>query len=310
MFSLRSKSKSARLASATTLLLAVCALLAVLPAASSAEPQPGEEPQLPQLAFEPGSYDFGLLEANRSSGQTTFQLRNVGSVVAPVYSINVVGAGSSAFWTGNSDCFGHSLEPGEACSIQVNFNPYDAMPFAAQLRAESDGGTSFTAALSGEGGRPALTAASNPTNFGSVAVDSGPVVKTIDITNQGNMPGGAFIAVISGGAVGSFHLLDENCTGVLLSPEATCNLQVSFEPISTGAKTARLFLVGDGDGGVQITLTGVGLDPEPALEAEPPAADAAVLGKPRRAYRDRPRAQRRRSLRRHRRGVAYRTSFR
>lgn len=311
MFSLRSKPKSARRASATILVAAACALSAAIPALALGAPEGGEEPPaVPQLAFEPGSYDFGLQEANRSNSQANFQLRNVGSVPAPVYSVDIVGSGSGAFWTGNVDCFGHSLEPGEACSVQVNFNPYDAVPFSAQLRAGSDAGTSFTAALSGEGGRPALTAASNPTNFGSVPVDSGAVIRTIDVTNQGNMAGGAFIAVISGGAVGSFHLLDENCTGILLSPAATCNLQVSFEPISTGAKTARLFLVGDGDGGVQITLTGVGLEPEPALAEESAATDAAVLSRPRRARRARPKAQQRRSLRRHRRGVAYRTSFR
>lgn len=279
MFSLRSKSKPARHASAITLVVATCALLAVIPATGTAAPGPGEEPQ---LAFEPGSYDFGLLEANRSNGQTNFQLRNVGSVPAPIYTINVVGSGSGAFWTGNSDCFSHPLEPSESCSVQVNFGPYDAVPFTAQLRAESDGGTSFTAELSGEGGRPALTAASNPTNFGSVPVDSGGVIRTIDVTNQGNMPGGAFIAVISGGAVGSFHLLDENCTGVPLTPAATCNLQVSFEPISTGAKTARLFLVGDGDGGAQITLTGVGLEAEPetAADSSPLASAAAPVAQP------------------------------
>ncbi len=303
MFSLRSKSKSARRASATTLVVAICALLAAIPATGMAAPGPGEEPQ---LAFEPGSYDFGLLEANRSSGQTNFQLRNVGSVSAPIYSINVVGSGSGAFWTGNSDCFGHPLEPNETCLVQVNFGPYDAVPFAAQLRAESDSGTSFTAALSGEGGRPALTAASNPTNFGSVPVDSGGVVKTIDVTNEGNMPGGAFIAVISGGAVGSFHLLDENCTGFPLSPAATCNLQVSFEPISTGAKTARLFLVGDGDGGVQITLTGVGLEPEPIADASGPGPAAPATAKPRK-HRVRPKNQRRRGGRV---GLAYKRTLR
>ena len=304
MFSLRSKSKPARIASAATLLLVACALLAAIPAASSAEPQPGEEPQ---LAFEPGSYDFGLLEANRSSGQTNFQLRNVGDVSAPVYSINVVGSGSGAFWTGSSDCFSHPLEPNETCSIQVSFGPYDAVPFTAQLRAESDGGSSFTAELSGEGGRPALTADANPTNFGSVPVESGAVVRTIDVTNQGNMPGGAFIAVISGGAVGSFHLLDENCTGVPLSPAATCNLQVSFEPISTGAKTARLVLVGDGDGGAQITLTGVGLEPEPFVDASDAGPAAATAAKPRRKQRLRPKNQRRRGGRV---GLAYKRLLR
>lgn len=269
MFSLRSKSESARVASAATLLLVACALLVAIPALASAAPAEGEEPAAPQLAFEPGSYDFGLHEANRENSQTNFQLRNTGSVAAPVFSLEIVGSGSGAFWIGNSDCFGRTLEPGETCSVQVGFNPYAVAPFAAQLRVNSAGGTSFSAELSGEGGRPELTAATNPTNFGSVPVESGGVTKTIDVTNEGNMPGGAFIAIISGGAVGSFHLLDENCTGTPLSPEATCNLQVSFDPISTGAKTARLFLVGDGDGGTQITLTGVGLEAEPAGGGSP-----------------------------------------
>lgn len=295
MFSLRSKSESARIASAAVFAAVCLILVAAIPALAAAAPAEGEEPAAPQLAFEPGSYDFGLLEANRENSQTSFQLRNVGSVPAPIYSIQTVGSGSGAFWTGNSDCFSHPLEPNETCSIQVNFGPNDAVPFSAQLRAQSDAGTSFTAELSGEGGRPELTAATNPTNFGSVAVGAGGVTKTIDVTNEGNMPGGAFIAVISGGAVGSFHLLDENCTGIPLSPEATCNLQVSFDPISTGAKTARLFLVGDGDGGVQVTLTGVGLESTPQSGGAPPlqASTAAPQSqsKPRRKRRNR--AQRR-----------------
>jgi hypothetical protein len=295
MFSLRSKSESARRASAITLVAAACALSAAIPAVALGAPEGGEEPPaVPQLAFEPGSYDFGLQEANRSNSQASFQLRNVGGVPAPVYSVNIVGPGSGAFWTGNIDCFSHPLEPGESCSVQVNFNPYDAAPFSAQLTAGSDAGTSFTAELSGEGGRPALTAASNPTNFGSVPVGSGGVIRTIDVTNQGNMPGGVFIAVISGGAIGSFHLLDENCTGIPLSPDATCNLQVSFEPISTGAKMARLFLAGDGDGGAQITLTGVGLEPEPVADASDPGTAAVATVTPHRKHRLRPRNQRRR----------------
>ncbi len=302
MFSLRSKSKSARRASATTLVLATCALAAAIPTAALGAPEGGEGlPAVPQLAFEPGSYDFGLLEANRSNAQNNFQLRNVGSVPAPVYSIEIVGSGSNAFWTGGSDCFSHAIEPGESCWVQVYFNPYDAVPFSAQLRARSESGTEFNAELSGEGGRPELRAATDPTNFGAVPVGAGGVTKTIDVTNQGNMPGGAFIAVISGGAIGSFHLLDENCTGIALSPDATCNLQVSFDPISTGAKTARLFLAGDGEGGAQITLTGVGLEAAPAQPeaARGSTSTAAPKRKPRRNHSKRG-AMRRRGVMRNR----------
>jgi hypothetical protein len=295
MFSLRSKSEPARSASAATFLIAACALFAAVPALAAAAPAEGEEPAAPQLAFEPGSYDFGLHEANRETSQNNFQLRNVGSVPAPIYSLQIVGSGSGAFWTGNTDCFNHALEPGETCSVQVSFNPYDVEPFSAQLRAQSDAGTSFTAELSGEGGRPELTAETNPTNFGSLPVGSGGVTKTINVTNEGNMPGGAFIAIISGGAVGSFHLLDENCTGIPLSPDATCNLQVSFDPISTGAKAARLFLVGDGDGGVQISLTGIGLEPtsQSGGGSAPQAGTAASQSPPKPRRKRRNRGQRR-----------------
>jgi len=265
----------------------------VLPAAGMAAPGPGEgEPPAPQLAFEPGSYDFGLRQVNSGNDQTTMQLRNVGEAPAPVYALQLNG-GSGAFWLGQSDCYGRTLNPNESCYIQVNFGPNDAVPFSAQLRAESEAGTSFTAALSGEGGRARIGTAIDPTNFGAVAVGSAGVTKVIDVTNTGNYPGGSFIAVIAGGAVGSFQLLDENCTGIPLMPGATCNVVVRFQPISTGAKTARLGLFGDSEGGAQITLTGVGLDPEP--EAEGPASDetstAPVSNQAHRAHR-KPRRQR------------------
>jgi hypothetical protein len=96
MFSLRSKSESARIASAATLAAIICVLLAAIPAFAAAAPAEGEEPAAPQLAFEPGSYDFGLHEVNRENAQNNFQLRNVGSVPAPIYSIKVVGSGSGA----------------------------------------------------------------------------------------------------------------------------------------------------------------------------------------------------------------------
>lgn len=261
----------------------------VLPVAAMAAPaegSPPEEPPLPQLAFEPGSYDFGLQQVNNNTSQTTLQLRNNGAVSAPIYSLELNGSG--AFWMGSSDCYGRTLNPNETCSVQVNFNPYDAVAFSAQLRVTSEGGTSFTADLSGEGGRANFTTGASSTNFGSVAVGSAGVTKTIDVTNTGNYPGSAFIAVIAGGAVGSFHLLDENCTGIPLSPEATCNLVVSFQPLSTGAKSARLGLFGESDGGTQVMLTGVGLDPVAGPVPSSSPSPAGVAPKTRR-HRTRPR---------------------
>jgi len=283
MISLRRKPARAGIASALTL-LSLCAAMLALPAAGTAAPAEGEPgPALPQLAFEPGSYDFGLQQANSNASQAYLQLRNNGEGVAPVYSLEITGPGSSSFWVGQSDCYGKNLNPNETCSVQVNFNPNDAAAYEAQLRAGSEGGTSFSADLSGEGGRARIGPVTDPTSFGAVPVGSAGVTKAIEITNRGNFPGAAFIAVIAGGAIGSFQLLDENCTGIPLSPEASCSLLVNFQPLSTGVKTARLGLFGDSDGGTQIILTGVGTEPEEEASPEqlnpPSTASPAPLNK-------------------------------
>jgi hypothetical protein len=109
----------------------------------------------------------------------------------------------------------------------------------------------------------------------------------------------------SRGAVGSYQLLDENCTGHPLAPAATCTLQVRFRPLSEGVKTASLGLFGESDGGTQVILTGVGSAPEPA--AYPPASAGSsanagtVAGPPAprlaKPHRRRPRIIRRRHRR-------------
>jgi hypothetical protein len=241
-------------------LAAAAALLLALPAASPAAP--GDPPQ---ISVDPGSYDFGL-QPMHSGSQTTFQLRNDGAEQVQLESLEVGGPGAEAFWVNN--CHWTWLQPGESCFAQVYFNPQGVGEFEAQLRVNS-AGHQFTADLGGEGGRAILTPASNPVDFGTAAVESAGVVREIEVSNLGNMAGGVFIAVVSGGAVGSFQLLDENCTGIPLMPAATCTVQVRFRPLSEGAKKATLSLFGDSDDGAQIVLIGMGSAPEP--EPEPAA---------------------------------------
>lgn len=239
------------------------------PAASLAEPPEPAEP--PQLAFEPDHYDFGLQPLNWGSSQANFQLRNAGSEAFQVGSGEIIGSG--AFSTGSSPCYGSTLQPGESCWVSVYFGPYDAAEYTAQFRVNV-GSYSFSADLSGVGGRAVFAPDSSPADFGAAKVDSAGTTREIQVTNVGNMPGGVFIAVISGGAVGSFRLLDESCTGVALAPEATCTLQVRFQPLSEGVKKATLSLFGEGDGGTQIVLTGVGSTPDPAPPGLPSGGGA------------------------------------
>jgi hypothetical protein len=160
----------------------------------------------------------------------------------------------------------------------------------------SVGSYSFAADLTGTGGRATFTPSSSPTDFGVAKVGSAGTTREIEITNTGNMPGGVFIAVIAGGAIGSFQILDESCTGVELVPAATCTVQVRFQPVSEGVKKAMLGLFGEGEGPTPIVLTGVGAapDPAPAAEAVPVTPQLSKVGK----------RKRKQGLRRHRRQQA------
>jgi hypothetical protein len=270
MSSIRHKSKPARTPLVLlAMLFTFLAVIAVRPAAGLAAPiEPPAESESPQLAIEPDLYDFGLQPLNWGSLEASFQLRNAGSEPFQVGSPQIVGPGQEAFWTGYSPCYGSYLQPGESCWVQVYFGPRDAVEYAAQFKVNV-GSYFFTADLTGIGGRASFSPDSNPTDFGVAKVGSAGTTREIEITNTGNMPGGVFIAVIAGGAIGSFQILDESCTGVELVPTATCTVQVRFQPVSEGVKKAMLGLFGESEGPTPIVLTGVGAAPDPVVSAPP-----------------------------------------
>lgn len=273
MLTLKQKSKSSPRITVFifAVLLTVAATALVRPAAGFAAPV-GE----PVLSFEPGSYDFGL-QPIYDTAHASLELRNEGAEEAWIESLNTTGPDSGSFWVNSYDCWSGPLQPGESCSLEANFNPGE--PFAeyeAQVRVRSNG-FDFHAGLSGVGASAYFTADPNPVEFGAAKVGGEGVVREIEVTNAGNWPGGVFIAVISGGAVGSFQLLDENCTNRMIAPAETCTVEVRFQPLSEGVKKATFSLFGESDGGAQIGLGGVGIAADPAPESpESPAAAAAV----------------------------------
>lgn len=212
----------------------------------------------PQLEFAPSGHDFGVQWVH-SGADSWLQLTNVGEAAVQVNNLDVLGD-SNVFGTGSSDCWGRWLQPGESCAVQIWFNPQDTISYSAQLRASSNA-YSFTADLSGAGGRAALETSANPVVFGLSPVGGAGSTRAITLVNSGNLPGAFFIVVIAGGDAGSFELIDENCSGAPVMPAASCTVHVRFAPRSAGAKSARLALFGEGEGGTMVMLNGEGIAP-------------------------------------------------
>jgi hypothetical protein len=217
------------------------------------------------LEFVPASYDFGIVRTNESRS-TGLQIVNSGEGIAQIGSLGIGGPDSNYFWTGNSTCWSHPLAPGESCFAEANFNPREPREYEAEYQASANG-SNFSAALTGTGGSAMLEPDANPVELGQATVGSHGDVRTILLTNNGNIAGGYFIAVVAGGDSASFQLLDENCTGEPVAPAATCTARVRFTPQSAGPKQARLALFGDSEGGTMVFLSGEGLAPAATLSA-------------------------------------------
>jgi hypothetical protein len=224
----------------------------------------------PQLSITPATYDFGLQRINRESQSTTFQIENGGAAEVQFGSFEISGPGSSAFWTGNSNCWGTWLAPGQSCSMQIWFNPNERTTYEAELRAWANGSV-FSATVTGQGGRPIVEAVENPVDFGTTTVGASGEVRTITLKNVGDLPESFFIGVLAGGDSGSFRLLDENCTSAPLVPNGTCTAHVRFSPDGPGVKTARVAFFGDGEGGMLVQVSGEGV--LPALSISPQSFD-------------------------------------
>ncbi len=243
----------------------------------------------PQLTISPGSYDFGLVPTNQGNSSAGFQITNSGEAFVQLGSVGIAGPDSGNFWTSGGDCWaGRRLEPGESCSQQVSFNAWEPVSYEAELRAEANG-SGFAATLTGSGGRPQLEPAANPVEVGTATVGGTPTTQTIVLTNNGNLAGGYYIAVIAGGDIGSFQIVSEDCTGEPIAPGASCSVEVRFAPQKAGVRTARLALFGESEGGTMVALRGEGLEPPPvagtpsssvAPRSTPDAAEPAAPASP------------------------------
>ena len=140
------------------------------------------------------------------------------------------------------------LEPGQTCTLEVNFNPQDASP----TRPNCEGSPTATASPPRSAAKAAARSSkrprTRPTSAPSRSARIG-AARTITLTNSGNIPAGFFIGIVAGGDSGSFQLLDENCTGAELMPAASCTAQVRFRPQAAGPKAAHLAFFGDSEGG-------------------------------------------------------------
>jgi hypothetical protein len=230
------------------------------------------------IEITPTSWDFGSTSVGVMATPKSFNvaLRAKFTTVTPSVTTNftagtTLGGGGNCAAANTANISATDSSTWANCNDSVNFFPADRTPPAktGTFTVTGTGGTMATASLTGTALGP-LQVTPNPRDFGTVIV-SVATTKTVTVHNNGAGGGAAFspISVTIGGPnAGEFTLSGNGCVAAPLAAGTTCDLQVTLNATTAGAKAATLTVNATLMGSAQvetqtIDLTGTAGTPTP-----------------------------------------------
>jgi PKD repeat protein len=211
------------------------------------------------ITVAPLSRDFGSIVVGQSATSQTINIMNDGSANLSVTGLSLTGPNSAEFGLGGPGSF--VLTPGASQDVQVNFTPGSVGSKSASLLIASDDPDepSVQVSLQGTGAllEPDISVTPTLHDFGSVPVtQSGS--QSFVVRNDGTSALNVTSTTLTGPDAADFGV--SNGGAFNLTPGASRNVQVSFNPSSEGAKSAVLELASDDpdESLIVVNLSGTG----------------------------------------------------
>lgn len=193
---------------------------------------------------------FGSQPVNTRSASQQIVVRNTGSEMLDVSSVQVTGAFSL-----ESNTCSVATAPGSTCALEVTFTPTTPGASVGALTIVDDApGGSQVVMLSGSGGAGSLFI-HPPSPFGSQSLGTTSGVQPVLVRSVGDLPVRIGGVATSGDFSTQFH----TCPSILPAG-ATCTAFISFSPTVAGTREGRLTISSDTSSSPSsVDLTGVGI---------------------------------------------------
>ncbi|MGM0557872.1 MAG: choice-of-anchor D domain-containing protein [Myxococcota bacterium] len=226
------------------------------------------------LSLSPTPVDFGTVIVDQNSDATEFTVENTGGSSSGELSVTLSGGSSTAFDITDDGCSNTSLDADGSCAISVEFAPASTGAKSTTLIVSNDADDlEATAQLSGTSVEDAdLSLAPLSQDFGSVVTDDSSTSVSFTVSNDGGVDSGTLAVDVTGTDAAAFIKGADACDTQTLAPGDECTVALTFEPTTSGSKTATLEIAGTPGGTVTANLTGEGLEPG-ALTITPTLAD-------------------------------------
>jgi Abnormal spindle-like microcephaly-assoc'd, ASPM-SPD-2-Hydin/Glycosyl hydrolases family 39 len=214
------------------------------------------------LTATPKSLSWASVPVGSAGNAQAVTLTNDGTSAASISNVAISGANASDFSISAKTC-GSTLTARSSCTVTVLFVPTAAGARSATLAFTYTGGMSTeTVSLSGNGTTAAGVDPSS-LSFGTVNVGSSGPSQSTTLQNGGTSISLSSVAV-TGTNPGDFTISGNAC-GSGLAPSASCTVDITFTPTTTGPRTATLtFTDTAGNSPQTVALSGTGGSPAPA----------------------------------------------
>ncbi|MFY9487737.1 MAG: choice-of-anchor D domain-containing protein, partial [Solirubrobacterales bacterium] len=222
----------------------------------------------PNGGVSPSALTFAARDIGAGGSATqTVTVSNTGLAPLVVSSIEVTGTNAAEFYGTDVSCFAAPIPASGSCTVNVAFDPAAVGTRTGVLEITNNAGPDLTVALSGTGTAAAVFAI-DPTShaYGTVATTAEPLPRTFRIHNTGSAPMDITNVALTGTDTSSFAITGNDCvaTDVPFAPPTNfCDVSVTFDPTTAGAKSADLVFTHNAAGGTtSVPLTGTAIAPD------------------------------------------------
>jgi hypothetical protein len=206
-----------------------------------------------QIAVTPSSVNFGNVATGDTNSQP-IQISNGGTATLTISQVTMTGGGNG-FGTILSTPL--AIQPGKSASFNATLTPSSTGTFSGSISLVSNAPNSpLTINLTGAGvvATRTLGASTSSLSFGNVN-DGTKASQNVTLTNTGN----SNVTISSVGATGTGFSASGAQTGLMLTPNQTATLTVSFDPSSPGAVVGSATVTSNATNSpVSIGLSGTG----------------------------------------------------
>lgn len=223
-----------------------------------------------QVVF--NALDFGTILVGGSAPAQTLTFTNSGAPGSADIVISDI-----SFIGGDTTQFSHTftapiaIPAGGSVTVDVGFAPTSDGFKSVDMQIVHNGSNVSPVILTfqGTGSLPGLQVSPGSLNFGPVAIQAANQLVTLTNTNGAGTPDITVSAVNITGA-NAAEFTHNFAAPIILAPGASATLNVTFAPVSLGAKSAALEIIHDGPNAspITVTLTGSG-EPAPVAGTPP-----------------------------------------